>query len=32
VYRATDGSFAVIGDWSEDGTVYRWVAEFDSSR
>lgn len=32
VYRATDGGFALIGDWSEDGTVYRWVAEFEASR
>ena len=32
VYRATDGGLAIIGDWSEDGTVYRWVAEFDAAR
>jgi len=32
VYRATDGGLAVIGDWNEDGTVYRWVAEFDAAR
>ena len=32
LYRATDGGLAVIGDWNEDGTVYRWVAEFDAAR
>jgi hypothetical protein len=32
VYRATDGGLALIGDWNEDGTVYRWIAEFDATR
>jgi hypothetical protein len=32
VYRANDGGFALIGDWSEDGTVYCWGAEFEASR
>jgi hypothetical protein len=32
VYRAADGGLAVIGDWNEDGTVYRWAAEFDAAR
>lgn len=28
LYRAADGTFALIGDWVEDASVYRWVAEF----
>ena len=30
LYRATGGGFALIGDWNEDGTTYRWTAEFVS--
>lgn len=32
LYRATDGGFALIGSWNEDGTVYRWTAEFTPAR
>ena len=30
LYRAADGGLVLVGDWSEDDTVYRWVAEFAS--
>ncbi len=32
LYRAADGSFVIVGDWHEDGAVYRWVAELDAAR
>jgi hypothetical protein len=30
--RSADGAFALIGEWNEDATVYRWVAEFQAAR
>jgi hypothetical protein len=32
LYRTADGAFALIGDWNEDNTVFRWTAEFQAAR
>src|SRR5262245_33094778 len=32
LYRAAAAGFKLIGDWNEDATTYRWVAEFRPAR